>query len=154
MLLASEKKRRYSGMEGSRERHTLGGIFSIIAGFIGILGALVLILIVILFGFVVNSGTNSEDFSQTDSSVFTALLVFYGIAGLVYIALGILGIVGGVFSLQKKHWGVALAGAISGAITLFPCGIAAIIFVTLAKPEFSLQKQMESPFIQPNIQAG
>jgi hypothetical protein len=136
-------------METPRDRHTLGGVFSIVSGTVGILGALALILIVVLLGFVINTETGQEDLSQSDSYITTVFLLFYGFIGLVYIGLGVLGIIGGVFALQKKHWGMALTGAIAGAVTLFPCGIAAIIFVTLAKPEFSVPKPPEVPVSQP-----
>jgi hypothetical protein len=132
-------------MESPQDRHTLGGVFSIISGTIGILGALVIILMVFLMGFLTNLDNNGESFSQTDNNIMVVFLVIYGIVGLFYIALGILGIVGGIFCLKKKHWGVALAGAIAGAITFFPCGVASVIFVSLAKPEFNLPKPMELP---------
>ena len=58
-------------------------------------------------------------------------------AGWIASALGaVLGIIGGVYALQRKYWGLALAGAIAGSISFFPCGIVAIIFTAMAKPEF------------------
>jgi hypothetical protein len=132
-------------MESPQDKHTLGGVLSIVSGTIGILSALVIILMVFLFGFLANMADNGENFSQSDSNIFTIFLVVYGVIGLVYIALGVLGVVGGIFSLQKKHWGVALAGAIAGSITMFPCGIAATVFVAMAKPEFAAPKPMELP---------
>ena len=53
--------------------------------------------------------------------------------------LGILAIVGGVYALRRKVWGLALAGSI-GALFAPPwfwlLGIAAIVFTTLSKSEF------------------
>ena len=60
-----------------------------------------------------------------------------GVVGAVLIILGIVTIVGGVFALKRRLWGLALAGAI---IALFPTiilGILAIIFVAMGKGEFS-----------------
>ena len=51
--------------------------------------------------------------------------------------IGILAIVGGIFALKRKHWGLALAGAIGGTFTFFPCGIPAIIFISMSQQEFS-----------------
>ena len=68
---------------------------------------------------------------------FTIMSVFYGVVGLSLLLIGVLGIVGGVSALKKKRWGLALAGAIAGTFTFFPIGIPAIIFVAMAKPEFS-----------------
>jgi len=67
----------------------------------------------------------------TPEEVFTILAVFYSVIGIV---LALLGIIGGAFALKKKHWGVALAGAIAGVITFFPCGIAAVIMISMAQP--------------------
>ena len=57
----------------------------------------------------------------------------------VLIVLGIVSLVGGIFAVQRRIWGVALAGAICA---LFPppviiLGILAIVFVALGKREFS-----------------
>ncbi|MFC1957114.1 hypothetical protein ACFLVY_02345 [Chloroflexota bacterium] len=54
--------------------------------------------------------------------------------------IGIIALVAGIFTLRRKSWGFALAGAILAAI-LFPVGtvlgILAIIFVAMGKKEFS-----------------
>lgn len=57
--------------------------------------------------------------------------------------IGVLAIVGGVFALKVKHWGWALAGAIAATIVFFPCGIAAVILVTKAHPDFQKPVQPE-----------
>ena len=72
------------------------------------------------------------------------MTVFYSAIGLFYALVGVLGIVGGVFALKKNRWSLALAGAIAGTVTFFPCGIPAIIFVTLAKQEFSVPIQSDT----------
>ncbi len=56
----------------------------------------------------------------------------------VLIVLGIISIVGGIFAVQRRIWGMALAGAICA---LFPppviiLGILAIVFVAMGKGEF------------------
>jgi len=56
----------------------------------------------------------------------------------VLIVLGIVSLVGGIFAIQRRIWGMALAGAICA---LFPppviiLGILAIVFVALGKGEF------------------
>lgn len=60
-----------------------------------------------------------------------------GLAALL-IVLGVISIIGGIFALRRRAWGMALAGAICA---LFPppvivLGILSIIFVALAKGEF------------------
>jgi hypothetical protein len=58
--------------------------------------------------------------------------------GIPFAILGILAIVGGVYALRRKVWGLALAGSISSlfSIHLFFLGIAAIVFTALSKNEF------------------
>ncbi|MBM4432525.1 MAG: hypothetical protein FJ025_00800 [Chloroflexi bacterium] len=54
------------------------------------------------------------------------------------IVLGIISIIGGVFALQRRVWGMALAGAICALPTpAIILGILAIIFVSLSKKEFA-----------------
>lgn len=57
--------------------------------------------------------------------------------GLPLLVLGVMAIVGGIFALKRKTWGLALAG---GICALFPphslLGILAIVFVALSKEEF------------------
>jgi len=58
--------------------------------------------------------------------------------GILALIVGIVAIVGGIFAIRRRLWGLALAGAICA---LFPphiavLGILAIIFVSLARGEF------------------
>jgi hypothetical protein len=60
--------------------------------------------------------------------------------GVLLMIIGIVAIVGGSFAIERRVWGLALAGAICA---LFPVhvailGILAIIFVALSKGEFDL----------------
>ena len=113
----------------------VGGILSIVAGAFGVLWVLGVIFIIII-SLVVFSDPNYYDTApSTDFYLF--IVLFYGCIGIFFFILGVLAIVGGVFALRKKVWGLALTGAIAGTITFFPCGIAAIIFTSLGRKEFS-----------------
>ena len=60
------------------------------------------------------------------SVIFAPLIIF-----------GIIAIVGGIYALQRRVWGMALAGSIFALIgPWFILGILAIIFVALGKGEF------------------
>ena len=66
------------------------------------------------------------------------LLSLIGIPGIV---LGIIAIVGGVYALRRRLWGLALSGAICALFFTLPLlgwilAILAIIFVALGKGEF------------------
>jgi hypothetical protein len=56
--------------------------------------------------------------------------------GAPLIVFGIVAIVGGIFALRRKIWGLALAGSICALIGPWILGIPAIIFVILGKGEF------------------
>jgi len=58
------------------------------------------------------------------------------IAGLSLIAVGILAIIGGVFTLRRRIWGLALAGAICAILTSLVLGIPAVILIVMARQEF------------------
>ncbi len=56
--------------------------------------------------------------------------------GIALIVLGVLAIIGGIFALRTKAWGLALAGAIAGVITGRLMGIVALIFIVLGRKDF------------------
>jgi len=51
---------------------------------------------------------------------------------------GILALVGGIYALRRKTWGLALAGSICATLSLYTwfLGIIAIIFTARSKSEF------------------
>jgi hypothetical protein len=66
-------------------------------------------------------------------NVVTGVLV----TGLIFfIIVGILPIIGGVYALQRKKWGLALAGSIVVIFGSSIMGILATIFLAMSKDEF------------------
>jgi len=59
-------------------------------------------------------------------------------AGILVIFVGVVSLLGGVYGVQRKLWGLALAGAITSLFLgwLFVLGVLAITFVALSKKEF------------------
>ena len=57
--------------------------------------------------------------------------------GVIALLMGIMSIIGGIFALMRKAWGVALAGAITALYPWGIFGILAIIFVAMGKQEFN-----------------
>jgi len=114
----------------------VGGILSIVCGGFGILGIgwAVLWIYMSTLMFDLPQDPFTPAFPQ---EMFQIMAIIYGGMGLILALIGALAIVGGVFALKKKHWALALAGAIAGTVTFFPCGIPAIIFVSLGKEEFT-----------------
>jgi hypothetical protein len=101
---------------------TTAGILDIIAGSLGLIAALVFIFVGGLMRFM-------PDVPTLIWPIFTALAVPFAI-------IGILAIVGGVYALRRKLWGLALAGSIAAFFPSWILGIAAIVFTILSKKEF------------------
>ena len=101
---------------------TAAGILDIIAGSFG----LILALMLIFMGGVMRFVPDVPSFMWA---------LFMGLAG-PFAIIGILAIVGGVYALQRKIWGLALAGSIAAFFPSWPLGVAAIVFTILSKNEF------------------
>lgn len=116
------------------------GILSIVSGIIGIIIGLFCVAGGVLFFFMFTGRfgpMTNEPVTESMSWIFMAV---YGMMGLIIMGLGILAIVGGNYSLKRKRWGLALAGAISGSIVFYYTGIIAVIYVCLSKSDFEIAK--------------
>jgi hypothetical protein len=144
--------RRIVKMETRQNHAFTSGILSIISGAIGILYGLMFIGIGLVFLFMFNDmpgmSTADIEFSEPMAWIICAVYCFLGV---IFFLMSILVIVGGSFALKKKYWGWALAGAICGAVVFLPLGIAAVVLVTLAKPEFDALKAQSQAIAQGNI---
>jgi hypothetical protein len=106
---------------------TTAGILSIVAGAMGLLFGIGLILGFGLLAALVGW------FAGAIPGLLGGLLAVLAIP---WIVLGIVAIVGGTYALRRRVWGLALAGAICALLTSSVLGIVAIIFVALGKNEF------------------
>jgi hypothetical protein len=61
----------------------------------------------------------------------------FGILAIIPAAMGIVSITGGVFAVQRKIWGWALAGSITTVCLSHILGIISIVLTVLSKNEFS-----------------
>jgi hypothetical protein len=112
----------------------IGGILSIISGAIGVLGAIVLLFFTTLFGAIFTD----PYFGISDGTeVLPLIAAVYGAIGVVLLIFSVVAIIGGVYALKKRLWGMALAGAICGLLSFWPTGIAAIILISIGKNEFN-----------------
>jgi len=107
---------------------TTGGILCIIAGAINVLG-----------GLVVTGGLAAIGLLglEVELPLPVAEMPWLSVLGVPLVILGIVSIIGGVYALKRRLFGLSLAGAILVTITgnlLY--GTLAIIFVSLGKGEF------------------
>ncbi len=112
----------------------VGGILSIISGAFSVFW----LACILLMFLVMTNESLYPDITEMSADFSRIMLIFYSIFGGFFVILGILAIIGGIFALRRKIWGLALTGAIAGTFVFFPCGIPAIIFVSLGKQEFVL----------------
>jgi hypothetical protein len=112
-------------IKGKTWKPTAAGVLSIIAGAIGIITGIVFAVLGGIIG----------DIIGTIFGIEWAWLRFLGAPSIV---LGIIAIVGGIYALRRRVWGLALAGSICAFVAdpLWILGILAIIFVSLGKGEF------------------
>jgi len=112
---------------------TTAGILNIITGALNALSVIGLIIAIVAIG-----NINIMRFIPPADAPFIAPLV--GTILIVLLVLSIIEavfpIIGGVFALQRRKWGWALAGSIIAILGTFPLGVAATIFVAMAKNEF------------------
>lgn len=107
---------------------TVAGILTIIAGLLGLLIGIGLAVGFGLMGMMIGMIPGFPG----------GLLALIGIPGII---LGIVAILGGIYALRRRLWGLALAGSICALLFTLPflgwiLAILAIIFVSLAKGEF------------------
>jgi hypothetical protein len=109
----------------------VAGVLSIVSGALGVIMSAVLILFAVVFWSAISISTDApEDFPFF---IFQTIYLVWGIGLLI---LAVLGIIGGIFALQRRYWGLALTGSIAAVLTFLPAGVIAVIFVALAKQEF------------------
>ena len=51
--------------------------------------------------------------------------------------IAVLALVGGIFAVQRKRWGWALAGSIAAIFSFILLGIPAVILIAISKNEFA-----------------
>lgn len=113
---------------------TTAGILNIISGALSALGAIGLIIAITA----VETWTFLLDVIPPEDLPFVVpiLSTVLIIALVLTIIEAVFPIVGGVFALQRRKWGWALAGSIISILGVFPLGVLSTIFVSMAKKEF------------------
>jgi hypothetical protein len=111
---------------------TAGGVLDIVAGSLGLVGTIFLL----VFGDIFGSRVLKTSFPSSVWQHWGWPIVIVGIASILFMVIDIPAITGGVFALQRKHWGWALAGAISALIASRILGIIALVFIALTRKEF------------------
>lgn len=105
------------------------GVLNIITGGVGILMSFSYII-----GFTALTGMMMGFPGMGDVAGFVpGLMMAIGIPCLL---ITVLVLVGGIFDVQRKHWGWALAGSIAAILAFWPLGIPSTVLTAVSKGEF------------------
>jgi hypothetical protein len=111
---------------------TVAGVLSLIAGGSAILGGVVLATL----GIIGSSAlvlVHDPDLPQLVKLL--PLLFFYTLALLLFVSGGV-AVAGGVAALQRRSWGMALAGSVAAVLCVLPLGAIAVILLVMGEGEF------------------
>lgn len=66
------------------------------------------------------------------------LSAIFAVCGIILMVLSLIGLLGGIFAMQRKHFGLAIVGGIfSMLVGLFIFGLIGLILVAISKDEFT-----------------
>ena len=119
------------------------GILSIVSGALGIIGCGLFLLIMLVMVNLVLFNKAYTGYSLFSPNFRLMLNIVYSVSFLYFMLFGVLGVVGGVFAVKRKQWGIALAGAIASMIAFFPCGVAATVLIIRAYNEYLTNYSLE-----------
>jgi hypothetical protein len=119
-------------------KSTVAGIIDLIAGIKGITGSIFLLAL--------GHGLDLGTFDRWGGP-FPGLLRggFFHALAIPILLFGIVAIIGGIFALQRRSWGWALAGGIAAVFASPFLGVVAIIFTALSQNEFAAGGGISTP---------
>jgi hypothetical protein len=124
----------------------VGGVLAIVSGGLGAIGALSMLFVALALQYTSDEYVyHSNGYYYYPDDFWAFITVFYVVIGVIGLLLGALGIVGGIYALRRKRWGLALAGAIASCLTFLPCGVVAVVFVAMGRPEFAANQPSPPP---------
>ena len=108
------------------------GVMSIVAGVMGFIAIAFLMTFVAVFSSeIVPDLLHSLGFWQAGLP-----LTVIGLVSLVMLLLSLMSIIGGIYAIRRKSWGLSLAGAICAIFLSQLLGIIAVVFIAISKKEF------------------
>ena len=116
---------------------TIAGILDITAGIFGFVGGIPLL--VLALGGAAVLGMVPEP--EANRLAFLPMALFLPLALLGFVS-GFIAIIGGIAALNRRRWGLSVAGAIAAIFGFFPLGIAAVVMTILAEPEFRAARDL------------
>lgn len=115
---------------------TVAGILDIISGVVGLITVLGLIIAIVVIGSPTIFWGNIHGVVPSMTAVYIQNILL--IITVPVASLSILALVGGIYALRRRKWGLTLAGSIASIPLLggLPVGITATILTAISKNEF------------------
>ena len=106
----------------------VAGVFNIITGSLGLMGALAVFLLFVVL-----------DIGVGYYLVFPEFIMAFILTVVIIVSLfSLLVLVSGLYALERKYWGLVLAGSIVAVFGFLPLGIPALVLIALSRDEFEL----------------
>jgi len=111
---------------------TAAGVMSIVSGAMGLIAIAFLMTFAAVFGpEIAKDVLHSIGFWQAGIP-----LTIIGLVSLIILLLSLTSIIGGIYAIRRKSWGLALAGAICAIFPAQVLGIISVIFIAISQKEF------------------
>ncbi|HEX79506.1 MAG TPA: hypothetical protein G4O19_05055 [Dehalococcoidia bacterium] len=110
----------------------VGGILSIISGSLGFIA----IAFFLTFGSIFGAAIARDVLLSLGFWHMGLPMTIIGIIAIILLCISAVAIIGGIYAIQRRGWGMALAGAICSIFPSQVLGILAIVFITISRKEF------------------
>jgi len=112
----------------------VAGVINIIVGVFNLLGMVVIVMVLVAISSgILALSTVINIMPMWLSGIAQGILLIIAIILAIFSAIPL---VGGIYAVQRKNWGLALAGSIVAILSSIPLGIVSTVLVALAKNEF------------------
>lgn len=111
---------------------TVGGILSIISGSLGF----ITVAFFLTFGSIFGTAIARDVLSSLGYWQAGLPLTIIGMIAIPLLCINIMAIIGGIYAIRRRGWGIALAGAICSVFPSQVIGILAVVFIAISRKEF------------------
>jgi hypothetical protein len=153
------KSHNYNNVNSKKSYPLIAGILLIISSALAFLTGIVLIFYGLMISGMSNLITSNESYMPSTIPGYNAsdlglsfdfMQTFFYICAIVIIVLALFALLGGIMSIRKKMWGLALAGSILGLFTIGPLflssilALIALIFIVISRDQFEKKQQIDT----------
>ena len=112
----------------------IAGILSIVGGVIGLLASLGILIAITALGFTEQWMGNWGTFGIP----YNVISILWAV-GIPMFVCGVVSIIGGIFAVQRKCWGMVLAGSIAAFFPAWILGLVSIVLTATSHDEFGTE---------------